>query len=339
MPDQAVTIAVVPRERFSSAVRSLESIYANTREPFRLVYVDGGSPARLRGHLREQSQARGFKLLRAERYLSPNEARNLALRHVETEYVVFVDNDATVAPGWLDALLGCAEETGAWVVGALVLSGEAGGEVIHHAGGETHIEEVGGRRLFVDGHPLADRRAAEVGTLSRERCERAEFHCLLVRAETLRRLGGLDEGLLSIYELEDFCMAVCGAGGSIYFEPGAVAHIEHPPSLKWSDMPYYLLRWSDAWNEASLERFREKWRLAPDDPGSNLVRGWATQIRQSFLWRLRPSVDRFTGGRSYWIERRLLAPLESRASDYFARRDARARAQSGQNFKFEISNP
>lgn len=39
-----VTLIVNPRERFSYARQSLESIYANTEYPFNLVYVDVCSP-------------------------------------------------------------------------------------------------------------------------------------------------------------------------------------------------------------------------------------------------------------------------------------------------------
>jgi len=42
-----VTLVVVPRERFSLAPRALETLYENTAVPFRLVYVDAGSPAKV----------------------------------------------------------------------------------------------------------------------------------------------------------------------------------------------------------------------------------------------------------------------------------------------------
>jgi GT2 family glycosyltransferase len=119
-PEPRITIVVVPRERFSLSARTLESLYAHTTEPFRLVYVDGRSPSRIRRHLEAQARARGFRLVRSDRYLSPNQARNLGLRHVETEYVVFMDNDVLLTPGWLEALVGCADATGAEVVGPLL---------------------------------------------------------------------------------------------------------------------------------------------------------------------------------------------------------------------------
>ncbi|MFN9673614.1 MAG: glycosyltransferase family 2 protein, partial [Microcystis sp.] len=88
-----VTLVVVPRERFSFTMTSLENIYEMTDIPFKLVYVDGGSPAPIRDYLKKQSQEKGFELIRTEHYLIPNVARNMGLQWVTTPYVVFVDND------------------------------------------------------------------------------------------------------------------------------------------------------------------------------------------------------------------------------------------------------
>src|SRR5690606_3710530 len=138
-----VTVAVVPRERFSVALRSLESLYANTSEPFELVYVDGNSPRDVRDGLRQQARERGFTLVRTERYLSPTQARNIALQRVQTPYVLFVDNDVFFADGWLTRLLDCAEDTGAWVVGPLPFEGELADARIHNAGGFCRFEGEG----------------------------------------------------------------------------------------------------------------------------------------------------------------------------------------------------
>ena len=109
----AVTIIVVPRDHFSDTKESLESIYANSDTDFQLVYVDGNSPPSIARYLRIQAKARGFRLIRSERYLSPNHARNLGAEGVDTRYIIFIDNDVIVAPNWLQPLVQCADETGA----------------------------------------------------------------------------------------------------------------------------------------------------------------------------------------------------------------------------------
>ncbi|MEO1342314.1 MAG: glycosyltransferase family A protein, partial [Cyanobacteria bacterium J06635_13] len=119
-----VTIVVTPRERFSCTSRSLESIYQHTQIPFNLIYVDGNSPGKVARYLQQQAQAKNFHHLRTNYYLSPNHARNLGLEHVTTKYVVFVDNDVVVSPGWLSQLVQCAESTSATVVGPLMCQDE-----------------------------------------------------------------------------------------------------------------------------------------------------------------------------------------------------------------------
>src|SRR5438445_12790064 len=105
MPAAEVTIVVSPRERYSFAQRSLESSYDQTPEPFELVYVDVDSPSRIKRYLETKAVEKGFRLIRSSTYLTPNEARNLALREVNTRYVVFIDNDVLVSSGWLKPLV------------------------------------------------------------------------------------------------------------------------------------------------------------------------------------------------------------------------------------------
>lgn len=103
MTEPNVTIVVVPRERFSCTQQSLESIYEYTEFPFKLIYVDGNSPHKVRRYLEAKSEEKNFELIRTNYYLSPNHARNIGLSRVDTKYLVFVDNDVIVSPGWLRA--------------------------------------------------------------------------------------------------------------------------------------------------------------------------------------------------------------------------------------------
>src|SRR4051794_4435207 len=109
MPDARTTMCVVPRDKFVHAVPSLCSVLAATPAPRRLVYVDGGSPAPVRDALTRLAAEHDFTLLRTDHYLAPNEARNLALGHVATEYALFIDNDVFVTDGWVTNLEAAAD--------------------------------------------------------------------------------------------------------------------------------------------------------------------------------------------------------------------------------------
>jgi hypothetical protein len=263
MSNPLVTIIVVPRERFSHSERSLANIYENTSCPFNLTYVSAGAPPRIQRHLERESEEKGFHLIRVPRYLSPNRARNLALREIDTKYVVFLDNDALVMPGWLEALVQCAEETRAWVAGPVYYIGEFARGIVHMAGGTVHIEEREGKRiLYEEQYHLNTPRAEVRNPLRRQRCGHLEFHCILARTDVFERLGPLDEQLLSVHEHIDFCMGVRKAGGSVFLEPGAVTTYIAPPPCKWWDLPFFMLRWSDEWNLSTARHFNKKWGVS-----------------------------------------------------------------------------
>jgi GT2 family glycosyltransferase len=326
-----VTIVTVPRERFSCAARSLQSIYDNSDVPFQLVYVDGGSPAPVRRHLKAQAASKGFELIRTEYYLSPNEARNLGLMRARTKYVVFIDNDVVVAPGWLGPLVRCGEETGAAVVGPLNCEGTPVHEHIHFAGGGCHVrvEDRPGRRgrHMVDTiHRQGERLSHVRGQLKREETEVAEFHCLMARTDIFEKIGPFDEGLLSVRENLDFCLLVAQAGGRIYLEPASVITYLASEPFAWSDLPYYAVRWSDAWTLASLHRLRDKWGLTEDAyftrQYANL--GWRRKlylVREGLLgrvpsWRARVALEK------------VVLPIEERWAKWTFARYARRRAQT-----------
>lgn len=266
MSEPQVTIVVVPRERFSYTQKSLESIYEHTTFPFKLVYVDGNSPAHIKRYLEKQAQEKGFKLIRTEHYLSPNQARNIGLDYVDTKYLVFIDNDVLVKPGWLEAFVRCAEETGAWLVGPLCLEG-SDFQTIHITGGTFHFKDKGNRRWLVEKRPLMHLPLAKVKSeLKREATELLEFHCIFVVTETFEKIGKLDEKLMSMGEESDFCLDVMQADKPIYFEPDAVVSYVPPFSLTWSDLPFYFRRWSEAWCQVSVKHCQEKWNLTEDAP-------------------------------------------------------------------------
>jgi len=275
-----VTIVVVPRERFSCTRRSLESVLAQTQYPYDLIYVDGNSPRPVRRYLAQKAEEQGFQLLRTEQYLYPNQARNLGLAAATTPYIVFLDNDVIVSPGWLESLIRCAEETDAAVVGPLTCQYEPIHENIHFAGGEAHVwvDKTGRRRLREKMYDQGKAVATVQERLQRTETELAEFHCVLVRRSIFEQLNQLDEQMLNTKEHLDFCMTVRELGQTVYFEPESLVTYVPGPPLKPSDLHFYMLRWSDAWTISSLKHFQQKWDLAEDGyfraKYKKLEKGW-----------------------------------------------------------------
>jgi GT2 family glycosyltransferase len=244
MPAPLTTIVVVPRERFGSTIESLESLFANTAQPYSLIFVDAGSPPDIARRLADLARQRGFTLLRCDSYLMPNQARNLALPHVTSRYTVFADNDVFFAPGWLAALERCAEETGADIVSPVTCIGKPLHAVIHHAGGSATVVERDGRRLFHEHQDKELMRLADIrDRLVRTPTGTCEFHTVLIRSTVLERHAPLDEDLMTAYDHTDLSMKVNEEGGTIYFEPASVVTYV-PKRLEWRELPFFMLRWS-----------------------------------------------------------------------------------------------
>jgi GT2 family glycosyltransferase len=292
------TIVVTQRERFGMTEESLENLYANTETPFDLIYVDGKSPRKTAEYLREASERHGFTLIREERYLTPNQARNIALARTETDYVVFVDNDTLYTPGWLKALVDCADETGADIVAPLTCHALPAHETIHHAGGEytdpdrldAFFAADASERDFHEtmyGHndKVADWQAE--GRLRRRETQFCEFHVVLARRAAFDRIGPLDEAMLSTKEHLDFSMSVRAAGGTVWFEPASVVTYVFPNRhrpLEPADWPFFALRWSDDYGRRSLEHFLAKWNLNPPEGYVKSKRGiYAGRREQAIL--------------------------------------------------------
>lgn len=295
MESLSVTIVVSQRERFSYTKTSLESIYKHTNMPFNLVYVDGNSPQPIKDYLAAKASEKKFNLIRINHFLTPNQARNIGLSYVKTKYVVFIDNDVVVSPNWLESLVQCAEETNASIVGPLTCQDEPVHEIIHFANGEARIiTDVKGRRLLREKMCRQGQRVADVASkLSRTPTELVEFHCMLVSMHIFKEVGLLDENFINTKEHVDLCMRVAKAKGTIYLEPASVITYVPGISWNWPDLHFYMLRWSDAWEKASLTYLQQKWSLSENS--------YFTQKYKALGWRRRklilaPLLDRLTFG-------------------------------------------
>ncbi|MFM2042748.1 MAG: hypothetical protein RLY86_1324 [Pseudomonadota bacterium] len=319
-----VSVVVTPREKFSLALDSLDSLLPSLAGmDHELIYVDGNSPRPVREGLAERARHHPMRILRSERYLAPNAARNRGAAAARAPLIVFIDNDVMVTPGWLEALVVCAERTGAAIVGPLVCQGAPLHSIVHCAGGECGIRTItteAGEERHIYEHIAKQGRPAAAIPREARRTELAEFHCMLVRADFLKEVGGLDEGLLSSREHVDICLQAKAMDAPVWLEPASVVTYVHDSRLRASDLAYYMLRWSDDWERRSLLHLVEKHDLS--------TRGMLAGRFRSLGWRRRayvldPFVDRMPlGGEASLARRaarRVAAALDRRANRVLTR--------------------
>lgn len=278
-----ISIVCVPRERFDFTQQSIASLYEKTTLPFELIYVENAVPRSVRRLLNEEAESRQFTLIKTPYPMAPNAARNFGLEQAKGDYVVFIDNDVVFDDNWLEELVDAVIDKKATLAAPLVCQHGPHHTIVHCAGGEfmgaeqferfrqqplptAGVEEE--RRwtmeeeIYLQDHPIE-----EVG-VDPLQVGFVEFHCFMIKADFLRAQGGFDPLLTATKEYVDLAMTVARSGGSVWIIPKSrVTFLTHPPQpvLKLSELPYFMLRWSDAWEYDSLKHLAQKWGLVEDE--------------------------------------------------------------------------
>lgn len=274
-PDR-VTIVVSYRERWSLTQDVVETIVRCSPRPYRLWLLDTGMPTTLRTALDARRAEWGMDLITLPSDLWPSQARAYVARQIETPYAVFIDNDVLVHAGWLEALVACADETGAGIVGPLYLWGEdANSDRIHMAGGELTVCQEGARTVMGESHRHINTRIGDLKTpLRRQACDFAEYHCLLMRSEVLQATETFDPEIVCVHEHIHASLVARQLGYSTWMEPAARVFYAAQSPWRLGDLPALRRRWSSEAAEQSLCRFSTRWNVIDDARSFGGVRGF-----------------------------------------------------------------
>lgn len=109
-PRQATaTIVICVHNALADVERCLESVLAHTSAPYSLLLVDDGSDEATQTFLETFAAEHQATLLRNEQPQGYTRAANRGLRHAKAEFVVLLNSDTIVTPGWLDRMIACAQ--------------------------------------------------------------------------------------------------------------------------------------------------------------------------------------------------------------------------------------
>jgi GT2 family glycosyltransferase len=287
----SVTVAVVPREKFSCAALTLDALLANTELPFELIYIDGNSPRNVSSKLeRALAERPRTRLLRFEHFLGPLQSRNIAIREAPAtaEYLVILDNDVFVRKGWLTALLDCARAENAGAVVPCVLIGPPDTDEIHHAGGETGIRAVHDETELFHLQYLEHEHLSALGHLTRRETRLLEDHCILARTELWRSFGTLNEAAPLMTSVPELSLLFQRSGQKLMMEPEArVVYMWGPEvPLGWEDLPLWYLAWSERWGRRAMRNMARELGLSKSRDRDKAVVWWMNDHRRVPLYPL-----------------------------------------------------
>ncbi|WP_324715464.1 glycosyltransferase [Carboxydochorda subterranea] len=156
------------------------------------------------------------KVLRYNENLGFSAACNQGAAAARAPFIVFLNNDTEVKPGWLDALVAAAEASPRIaIVGSKLLFPDGR---VQHAGVQIRYGAPFPLTAMHVRYGMPDDGGDKAAVV-----DAVTGASMLVRREVFQAVGGFDEGYKNGYEDVDLCLKVRSRGLDIVYEPRSVA--------------------------------------------------------------------------------------------------------------------
>lgn len=280
------SVVIISAERRNDTKRCVESIFQNTPEPFEIILSDVGSSRETLEIISSLEDARrNVHIIYNRQSTGTTGQRNQGIYLSRGEYVVLMDNDVLVLPGWLKHLKWtAAEDERIGIVGAKLLRAEI--ENVYYCGRHTITLEKEGK---VYGIGLA--KSGQMANLQRYdplvmRGGEVPWYtttALLAKRKVLFEVGGFDDmvdgkGIFIANEDKDLSLNIRKAEYKIYYCPDSEVIHNHDYSKVDSKDSYhrtYRLRMKQIAKDT--EYFLKKWDimyLIEKLPGGDYSKKW-----------------------------------------------------------------
>ncbi len=256
-----VSIVIPVFNKWHITAQCLRSLHEHMPSmPFEIVVVDDASTDRTREYL---PQIEGVRVVRNDRNQGYLLSVNAGLKAIkDSTYVLLLNNDTILSPGWCDTLVRTADSDPAiGIVGSKLLS-------------EDGILQEAGGALWSDGTGFSYGRCDDPKNRMYNFLRDAHYcsaACLLVRKSIFDTLGGFDTQYVpAYYEDSDLAFAARKLGFRVLYQPDSVVtHIEgvsHGTDITKGIKKY---------QEINRHKFVKKWRTELEShhaPGSQSPR-------------------------------------------------------------------
>ncbi len=219
---EEVDIVIVNHNTRDLLEKCLESIKDNTEYPHRLIVVDNGSSDSSKDYLNSQPEVLTIFNETNEGYARACNKGAVAGRG---KYILFLNTDVEVTPGWLERMVKCARShERVAVVGPKMVNED---DLIVGAG-VTELSDVCSPRGWKepDGESVFAREEEVINVSGA---------CYLIKREILPRLGLFDERFFFYYEETDYSLRAREKGYRVMYCPQAKIIHQHEGSLKEID--------------------------------------------------------------------------------------------------------
>jgi len=247
-----VTILIPFRDQAHLLETCIKSIFSLTQyKNYRILLINNRStePETFK-YLDTLKKLSNVRILDYDKPFNYAGLHNWAMDFVETEFVLFLNNDTSVIGGsWLESLLSLIEQENVGAVGGLLLYPDG---TVQHAG----VSFFGGLpfHIFSKQDPKG---YYSTFINSVQEFSAVTGACLMTKKSLYKKVGGLDGELFPVtYNDIDYCLKLKAFGYKILYTPHALLYHHESASrgYDWIDI--------DKQNRARLEqkKFTTKWK-------------------------------------------------------------------------------
>jgi|GEM_PF-1690359 len=233
------SIIVVTHNSLEHTIRCLEAVYEHTpKGDFETIVVDNASIDGTKGYLHDVSgNLPGIKVIYNDENRCFSAANNQGIAVAQGEYIIALNSDTIVTPGWLERLTDCMENFPHEKMGIVgpVSNCSAGRQMVGVQDPEQWYAMNRGKWM---------------------KAGRIYGWCMLMKKSMLDEIGGFDERFTNSFEDNDLCLRAQLAGyGLVIAYDTYITHVGQATFTKEMDIKAYMKN-----GDVNQKRFYEKWR-------------------------------------------------------------------------------
>jgi GT2 family glycosyltransferase len=268
--NQLTSIVIISAERGSDTERCVDSIYANTPEPFEIILSDAGSSKETIDTIAAlEAKHSNLRVIYNKKSTGTTGQRNQGAYYAKGAYLLFMDNDVLVLSGWLKHLQRTTKlHKAIAMAGAKLLQTDS--ETVYYCGCHTITLEKEGKvygiGLNKEG-PMANLNKTDMLVMQEGEVPWYTTTALLVKREAFFAIDGFDDvtdgkGIFIANEDKDLSLSIRKGGFKIFYCADAEAIHNHDYSRVNRKDAYhskYRLRMEQI--EKDTRYFLNKWDI------------------------------------------------------------------------------
>ncbi len=289
LPEPEASIVILARNQADHTALCLQSIKRHTNIPHEIIVVDNNSTDDTLTFLSHWSRDNAnLKVIVNNTNRGFAAGNNQGISLASGKYIVLLNNDTVVTPGWLERMIDVLERfPGTGITGP----------VSNNVSGPQLVQEAD--YCGLDQLELYAARHAALNAGQTEPYPRLVAFCLVIEREVLDRIGGLDERFgLGNFEDDDYCLRAWLSGFRPRIARGVFIHHAGSVTVKQEGLDN-----ENSWRQ-SWKIFLEKWGL-PSDLSSGTYEFGDQNIKAAPVYIPFPDLGAnhaADSSRSFWCE-------------------------------------